>query len=190
MWLCTRFLVISADLSRRQEWRELIRPDLPPHIGCAWEMSSHGGSIRFPSSCFRPTPYLPTIHKSSESAATTGPDNKLRAYHGHANQLCQTAAAGHEGRAAADAFLLVASDLLTTTPIHPCLPVHTVHPLILPFDNKMLLTTINALQIVHRLVSQHITTHPTLSTQPGVILHVSACLSSTHPSEKSTFFPS
>ena len=56
------------------------------------------------------------------------------------------------------------------TPIPPPLPVHNNPPFTTPLDNKMLLITAIASQIMHHIVSQPTTTHPALSTRPGVVL--------------------
>ena len=42
----------------------------------------------------------------------------------------------------------------------------------------ILLTIANASQLANQIVSQHTTTHPVLSTRPGLVLLMSACLSS------------
>jgi len=40
------------------------------------------------------------------------------------------------------------------------------------------LTIANASQLANHIVSQHTTTHRALSTLPGLVLHMSACLPS------------
>ena len=85
----------------------------------------------------RSTPYLLAHPKSWDLDVTNRIEDQFGAYHGHDNQLCLPMAAEPEGRAAADVFLLVASDLLTTIPTQPPLPVYTVHPLIIPHPHRI-----------------------------------------------------
>ena len=72
------------------------------------------------------TPYLLAHPKSWDLDVTNRIKDQFSTYHGHDDQLCQPAAVEPEGRAAADVFLLMASDLLATILSLPRLPVFTL----------------------------------------------------------------
>ena len=80
---------------------------------------------------------------------------------------------------AADVFLTVASDLLAKIPTPPCLPVRSLY-ITDPIYQQNPLDRCPCLQIVHSIISQHLTTHTTLSTQPGVISMFLFLLALTH----------
>ena len=63
----------------------------------------------------------------------------------------------------------VIPDLPTTIPTPTLAHLFILPASLILFDHKMLQIATHALQIVNRIISQRLTTHPTLSTQPGVI---------------------
>ena len=162
-------IVTIGVLQTQRNYQELGGP---PRLGWACELLLRGGPVCFPSCCTRSTRHDPRRER-------------IRDFRPGTCTGLEGATSLHEYQRAPMASLTSQDVLTYNLQPHPTFPSPTIPCLLLllplthppsPTPNNMLSILPNVSHIAHCIISQHITTHPTLSIRPGVVSRVSfAC---------------